>query len=280
MRIPPSTGSWGQMLALAVALAGSVPAASAQIPGTPGSQKTDERRAARPAGDAAELAEAAYLSFLVEDFKDAELTARLALKADARSALANAVLGNVLAVRGTFEADLAKIAAAKEAIGKALARDPKLALAHNALGVALAGEGKLAEAQSEFVKAVGLDESLGVAYGNLGWVHAQQKRYEEAERSYRLALKLDPDRAIPYNGLATVQGSLGRYEEMEKSCRDAIHRYEPADRILATFYVNLAVANHEQGDHPAAVRAVARAKALGLSQHPAYRVIETAQTAR
>ena len=227
--------------------------------------------------DPADLAEAAYLSFLAEDFKDADLSARLALKSDERSALANAVLGNVLAVRGTFEGDKGKLADARQAIDRSLARDPKLALAHNALGVALAGEGKLAEAQAAFDKAIALDESLGVAHGNLGWVQGQQKKYDEAERSYKTALKLDPERAIPYNGLAAVQGSQGRYEEMEKSCRDAIRRWEPADRILGAFYANLAVALFEQRDRDEARRAVAKAKALGVTRHPAYRMIETSQ---
>lgn len=264
-------------LILAGALVASGSVALAQIPGTPGTDKSIETRGIVPPKDVAELAEAAYLSFVAEDFKDAEMTARLALKSDPRGALANAVLGNVLAARGTFEGDQEQVAASREFIDKALARDARLALAHNARGVALVGDGKLAEAQAAFAKAIDLDDGLAVAYGNLGWVQAQQKQFEEAERSYRRALKLDPDRAIPYNGLASVQGSLGRYEEMEKSCRDAIRRYEPADRILGTFYANLAVALFEQRDQTEALRAVAKARALGLSRHPAYRVIEAAK---
>jgi tetratricopeptide (TPR) repeat protein len=262
-------------LLLAVAFAAVSVPASAQIAGIPDTPPGEDR--SKSLTDPTELAEAAYLSFLAEDFKDADLSARLALKADERSALANAVLGNVLAVRGTFEGDRGKIADARDAIDKSLARDPRLALAHNALGVALAGEGKLADAQAAFNKAIALDETLGVAYGNLGWVQAQQKRYEDAERSYKLALKLDPERAIPYNGLAAVQGSQGRYEEMEKSCRDAIRRWQPADRILGSFYANLAVALFEQREPDEARRAVAKAKALGVARHPAYRIIEASQ---
>jgi tetratricopeptide (TPR) repeat protein len=275
----PALNIPGIARALAVALttiAWVLPgSAFAQLAGTPGGQKkVDGRLADRGGQTAGDLASAAYKSFVTEDFKDAEITARLALQADGQNARANAVLGNVLAVLGVLDDDAARVARARDYSLKALARDPKLALAHNALGVALAGEGNLSEAQAEFTRAIELDEGLAVAQGNLAWVHWQRKRFLEAERMYRLAIRLDPERAVPYNGLATVLGSLGRYEEMERASRDAIRRYEPRDRILASLYVNLAVALHEQNQHEAAIGAVARARALGLPNHPAYEIIQ------
>ena len=265
----------GRALAL-VTIAWVLPgSAFAQLAGTPGAQKKVEGRPAERGGlqTAGELASAAYRSFLAEDFKDAEVTARLALQSDGQNARANAVLGNVLAVLGVLDDDAARVARAREYIGKALTRDPKLPLAHNALGVAMAGEGNLTEAQAEFTRAIELDEALAVAQGNLAWVHWQRKRFPEAERGYRLAIKLDPERAVPYNGLAAVLGSLGRYPEMERASREAIRRYDSRDRILASLYVNLAVALHEQNQHEAAIGAVTRARALGLDNHPAYDII-------
>ena len=61
---------------------------------------------------------------------------------------------------------------------------------------------------------------------------------------------------------------LGRATALEN--QDPLAR----DRILASLYVNLAVALHAQGQHEAAIGAVARARALGLPHHPAYRAIQ------
>lgn len=263
------------VLAVAALAAALAQPAEAQLAGTTATTKKSAGRAAAPGGQTADdLSSIAYRRFVTEEFKEAESTARLALQSDGQNARANAVLGNVLAVLGVLDDDAARVARAKDYATKALARDPRMAIAHNALGVALAGEGNLTEAQAEFTKALELEEGLAVAQGNLAWVHWQRKRFPEAERGYRLAIKLDPERAVPYNGLATVLGSLARYPEMEQASREAIRRYENRDRILASLYVNLAVALHEQNQHEAAIGAVARARALGLDNHPAYDIIQ------
>lgn len=269
-----NAGQVAAALVLAVLLGAPARPVLAQLAGTPGGQKVDGRLAGPDRQSATDIAIEARESFLSEDFKEAEISARLALRADPENPLANAVLGNVLAVLGALDDDTGKVAQAREHVARALARDPKLALGHNALGVVLAAEGKITEAENAFTKAIELDDGLAVAYGNLAWVDWQRKRFDQAERGYRRAIKLDPERAVPYNGLATVLGSLSRYEEMEAACRNAIRRYQARDRILASLYVNLAVALHEEGHHEAALHAVTRARALGLPHHPAYRVIQ------
>lgn len=221
-----------------------------------------------------ELALVAYRTFLAEDFKEAEISARLALQADPDNALANAVLGNAMATLGANTGDAQKTTAAREHIQKALSRDPKQAVAHNALGLTLMAEGKFGDALGELQKAIQSDTLLAVAHANLAYVHAQQNRLQDAEREYREAIRLEPESAVPYNGLSAVLFSMGKYKDAVKACREAISRYQLRDRFLGLFYVQLAVAQFQEGRQEEALEAVGRAKALGVAQHDAYTTIE------
>jgi Tfp pilus assembly protein PilF len=223
-----------------------------------------------------ELARVAYRTFLAEDFREAESSARAALETDPDDPLANAVMGNTLAVLAINMADDQKGAAANEFLAKAASRGPELALVHNAMGIMLIRANKLDEAQKEIAKAVELDPSLAPAHANLAYLHAQRKRYKDAEREYREAIRLKPDSAVPYNGLSNVLFEQGRFKDMERACRDAISRYQLRDRFLGLFYVQLATANFQRRRNEEALEAISRAKALGVAEHPVYTAIEDA----
>jgi len=227
-----------------------------------------------PASKGAELARVAYRTFLAEDFREAENSARAALEAEPENAVANAVMGNTLAVLAVKIADEPKGAAASEFIAKAAGRGPDLALVHNARGLLLVKAGKLDEAEKEIAKAVELDPTLAPGHANLAYLYVQRKRYKEAEREYREAIRLQPDSAVPYNGLSTVLFEQGRYKDMERACRDAIGRYQQRDRFLGLFYVQLATAHFQRKQGEEAQDAISRAKALGVAEHPAYTLIE------
>jgi Tfp pilus assembly protein PilF len=229
---------------------------------------------APPPSPGAELARVAYRTFLAEDFREAENSARAALDVDPDNAVANAVMGNTLAVMAINNADEQKGTAADQFIARASSKGASVALVHNARGVMLIKGGKLEDAEKEIAKAVGLDPTLAPAHANLAYLHAQRKRYKEAEREYREAIRLQPDSAVPYNGLSNVLFEQGRYKDMERACRDAISRYQLRDRFLGLFYVQLATANFQRRRGEEALDAVSRAKALGVAQHPAYAAIE------
>jgi Tfp pilus assembly protein PilF len=227
-----------------------------------------------PVPPGTELARVAYRTFLAEDFREAENSARAALETDPDNAVANAVMGNTLAVLAINNADDQKGAAANEFIARAASRGPELALVHNAKGIMLIKSGKLDEAEREIVKAVALDATLAPAHANLAYLYAQRKRYKEAEREYREAIRLQPDSAVPYNGLSNVLFEQARYKDMERACRDAISRYQLRDRFLGLFYVQLATAQFQRKRGEEALDAISRAKALGVAQHPVYTAIE------
>jgi Flp pilus assembly protein TadD len=221
-----------------------------------------------------ELALVAYRTFLAEDFKEAESSARQALQAEPDNPLANAVLGNAMAALGVNTGDAQKTALARDFIKKALAKDASQAVAHNAMALTLMAEGKHAEAVPELQKAIKAEPRLAVAHANLAFVLRLQNKLEESERAYREAIRLDPESAVPYNGLSAVLFSMGKHKDAVKACREAISRYQLRDRFLGLFYVQLAVAQFQSGRQEEALEAVGRAKALGVAEHDAYATIE------
>jgi Tfp pilus assembly protein PilF len=227
-----------------------------------------------------ELALVAYRTFLAEEFKEAENSARLALQTEPDNALANAVLGNAMLALGINAGDTQKKAAAREFIDKALDKDPGLAIAHNARGLAFMGEGKWAEALPELQKAIQSDPKLAVAHANLAFALRLTNRLSEAEREYREAIRLAPENALPYNGLSAVLFSMGKYKEAVKTNRDAISRYDLRDRFLGGLYVQLAIAQFQDGHKAEALEGIARAKALGITEHEHYETIEKGKPAK
>jgi len=224
-----------------------------------------------------ELARAAYQALLVEDFDQAAATAREALAKDANSALALAVLANALAVEGVNRHLADGLDEAQKAYSRAYDAEPAmvaLSLAHNARGLVAWGRGDTQEAQRQFEAALRVDPALGAASSNLGHLYLHYKKYKDAERVYRAAIKTSPESAVPYSGLAQVLIEQRRPKDAERAARDAISRYERRDPYLGLFYVNLAVALHQQGKPAEALEAVARAEELGVVENPAYAILK------
>jgi tetratricopeptide (TPR) repeat protein len=249
--------------------------------GPVGTAPPDPPRPLSPAERAAELAGVAYRSFFVEDFTQAEASARAALTIDPNHAVANAVLGNSLAFvvmndKSGTTIDQAKLAEAREHADRALRLNPGLPLAHNALGLVELAAGDASKAQKEFARAIALDPGLAVAHANLAHTYYDQKRYGDAERWYRSAIKARPENAIPYNGLAEVLTARKKYRDAAQALRNAISLYELRDAHLGAFYVNLGVALYYQKLYDQGMEAISQAKRLGVKTHPAYAIIERA----
>jgi Tfp pilus assembly protein PilF len=231
-------------------------------------------------GVAQELAKVAYQSFVVEQFEEAETAAGGALARDSGNVLAQAVLANCLAVHGVNNRDGEKLETARKWAKTALNADSQMGLAHNALGLVLYGSGDTQGAEAEFLKAQQLAPNLSVAGANLGQVYYEARQFPRAEKAYRDAIRARPEAAVPYNGLAQVLLAEGRPREAIKAALDAISRYETQDRYLGLFYVNLAVAIQDDRGRPAALEAVARAKALGVTGNKAVEMVERLQASR
>jgi len=248
---------------------------TAASPGAPPAAPVE----ARPV-KSGELAMVAYRTFLAEDFKEAENAARQALQVDPEDALANAVLSNAMAAVGVNSDDIQATLAAKEFIDKALSRDAAQPLAHNAFGLMLMAQGHNAEALVEVQKAIQADVKLAAAHANRANLLRMQDKFADAEREYREAIRLEPENAVPYNGLSVVLFSMGKYKDAVQASRDAISRYQLRDRFLGLFYVQLAVAQFQQGRQGEALESVGRAKALGVADHATFTTIAKGKPAK
>jgi Flp pilus assembly protein TadD len=144
-----------------------------------------------------------------------------------------------------------ELAAARQAIGRALRLDGSRPEAHNTLGIVAMGEGKLEEARREFAAAAELDPRNAQALNNLGNVLRALGRPRQAEGAYQRSAGLAPRYAEPLNGLGAL--------EVERDRPAAALAYFERALALAPAYhevrLNRAIAHDLAGDAVAAVNA-------------------------
>lgn len=115
------------------------------------------------------------------------------------------------------------------------------------------------DAKQAYARAVALDPNHGDAHINLGHMLHADGNLREAEQHYRLAIIADPDDAIAYFNLGVVLEDIGRRTEEAVQAYTAAIR---ADPTLADAHYNLASIYEESGKRPAALRHLARYRAL------------------
>ena len=96
-----------------------------------------------------------------------------------------------------------KLDEAIAAYRKAIELDPKLAWAHNNLGIALARPGEAGRGHRAYQKAIELDPNHAGSTNNLGNALRDQKKLDEAIAAYRKAIELDPKYAHAHSNLGT-----------------------------------------------------------------------------
>jgi len=152
-----------------------------------------------------------------------------------------------------------------------LLHNPLAWVAHNDLGIALAGSGRIQEAIGHFQQALRIWPDYAEAHYNLGLALSQLGRVQEASEQYEQALRIKPDDAETHCNLGNVLLKQGKIN-------DAIRHYEQALQIKPNFaeaHYNLgnalkklgrapeAIAHYEQAlrirpDYPEARNALAR----------------------
>jgi Tfp pilus assembly protein PilF len=141
---------------------------------------------------------------------------------------------------------------------RAIELDPKAALPHFSLGLALYSEGKPLLAEAEYRKAIELDPKFALAHGKLGDVLNDQGKPNEAAGEYHTAIKLDTDNIIGHNGLGNVLIAQGKPDEAEKEYNTAI-QLNPKDGVV---YYNLGISLAQQGKLTGAKQAYQRSLEL------------------
>ena len=134
-----------------------------------------------------------------------------------RPRLLRPVLGAISVVLGSLMvATWLQVAHFRDGVtlyGRALEVTADNYLAHNNLGVTLAGKGRLEEASSEYEAALRIKPDYPEAHNNLGTVLKKQGRLSEAEEHFKTAIGLRPDFEEPHANLGNVhlaQGDLAR----------------------------------------------------------------------
>src|SRR5262249_2479543 len=137
---------------------------------------------------------------------------------------------------------------------EAIRLDPKLAHAHNNLGIVLTERGDLAGAEACFREAIRLDPKLAHAHYNLGLVLSDRRDLAGAKACFREAIRLDPTPAGPHSSLAGLVAA-GR-----DGLRDGKQAVEHAPRACEltgwkepACIATLAAAHAEAGDFDKAV---------------------------
>ena len=99
---------------------------------------------------------------------------------------------------------------------KALAVDPDLAAAHQALATAYGQKGQFAKSRAEFKRAMELDPGDTVAIANLSMVLAQAAQFEESLRLAQRALEINPYSSDMYFHVFVPLQFLGSLEEQRR----------------------------------------------------------------
>ncbi len=127
---------------------------------------------------------------------------------------------------GLLLAGRGRIEEAKAHYAAALETKPDDAFAMNNLGNVLATEGRLDEARAQFEAAVRAEPGNVEAHNNLGNAHAAQGDLTGAVRAFETAIRLRPRYADAHNNLANVLAAQGRTAEAMAHYRDAL-RLDP-----------------------------------------------------
>lgn len=105
-----------------------------------------------------------------------------------------------------------RMAEAVEHYRQAIAGNPHLCDAHNALGLYYQRSGLLAKAADEFRIVAGLEGDF-LAYFNLGYVLVELERYDEALDAFGHCLALAPDDTATHFELALIHLLRGEYQQ-------------------------------------------------------------------
>jgi tetratricopeptide (TPR) repeat protein len=106
-----------------------------------------------------------------------------------------------------------KLPAATRLLEQIIVSRPRLAEAHNLLGVISAAQGHKAEAIKSIARATRLDPDNAQYFSNLGELERQRGKLQEAGIALRAAVHLDPAHAQALNNLGILHYDLREYDE-------------------------------------------------------------------
>lgn len=140
----------------------------------------------------------------------------------------------------------------------AASTDPKLAEAHNLLGVAYHRKGLRELARKSFETALKLNKKDPQILNNLGYLFYDQGDYKRALESLKNAASLAPNDARILNNLALTQSQLGKFDDAYKNFAKAGGEIE--GRLNTANRLEIAGLHEKAREHYEAARAETQAK--------------------
>ena len=160
--------------------------------------------------------------------------------------------------RGVAQHQQGKYAEAAEDYRRALAVDPRYALASNNLGVALYHSGDRDGAVEAFRVALTANPGFVKARVNLALLLVKGRRLQFALEAYRQVLVTDGEQPAAWNGIGLVLAELRKFED----ARNAFARAIQARPDFAEAHYNMSFALSNLGDFDGALRETKRALEL------------------
>ncbi len=152
---------------------------------------------------------------------------------------------------------------------KAIALDPKYALAYHLLATTYANEVPLGlsedprlsikKAMELTQKALALDKSLALPHALLGWIYTLMLQHDKGIAECEQAVNLEPNSAIAYSYLSVALRYAGRPKEAITMCKEAI-RLDPIP--LSFYYQSLTNAYCIAGEYEEAIAAGKKATSI------------------
>ncbi len=149
-------------------------------------------------------------------------------------------------------------AGAERQCRKALELNPKNALAHGTLGVALARQEKLDEAIRHFSQAISLEPGYFDAHYSLGQALAHTNKPNEAIRHFLEVLRYKPDHAEAHGYIGSIMFAGGKFKEAAVYLSEAIR----LDPNYADAHYNMGQVMYRQGQLDAAIGHLSQAVKL------------------
>lgn len=160
-----------------------------------------------------------------------------AIEADPAYALAYYGSGMVWRARYLKDHDATASAAALDACGAAVQKEPALSDGHTCLGLTLSAQRKFEAAANEFARAVQLEKTNDEAIVGLGRAQEELHLPADAERTYRAAIESRPGYFSPHVWAANFYRRQNRYDDAGRELESAValvpHR-GPLHAALAT----------------------------------------------
>ena len=146
--------------------------------------------------------------------------------------------------RGVALGEAGKLAEAIAEHNRALAINPKLALAHSNLIQLYARAGQPDKAEQHYRSVVALDPNLAECHYNYGVLLTGQERIAEAIKAFQRSLQLNPYHAESHHNYAVLIEGEGRLDEAATHYRQAIEN--KPDHRMAHFHLGRILVHQEK----------------------------------